>query len=210
MLDEYWKKNVDLENVPIYYMGVLMAKCMMIFQTYINMAGKVVREAFKRGNDPFNFSHIKRIKKIDEINHKQPNVVMASPGMLQRGLSRDLFDLWCHDEKNGVIFTGYCVETSFAREILSGKSETRVNGEEIPIKMSVLNISFSAHADCNDTKDFIRQVDPKYVVLVHGEKHEAKKLLKDLEKNFPNIQIFAPKNWQVVEIACKSKKICVL
>jgi cleavage and polyadenylation specificity factor subunit 3 len=41
-------------------------------------------------------------------------VVMASPGMLQQGLSKSLFQKWCHDEKNGVLFTGYCVENTFA------------------------------------------------------------------------------------------------
>ena len=50
----------------------------------------------------------------------KPMVVMAAPGMLQKGLSRNLFQKWCHDEKNGVLFTGYCVEGTFARDILNG------------------------------------------------------------------------------------------
>lgn len=37
-------------------------------------------------------------------------VVMASPGMLQNGLSRELFELWAPDPKNGLIIAGYCVE----------------------------------------------------------------------------------------------------
>jgi cleavage and polyadenylation specificity factor subunit 3 len=44
---------------------------------------------------------------------------MASPGMLQNGLSRDLFDLWCSDAKNGVVFAGYCVEGTLAKKIMS-------------------------------------------------------------------------------------------
>ena len=39
--------------------------------------------------------------------------------------------------------------------------------------MSVEYISFSAHADFDQTKDFIDQVKPGLVVLVHAEKHEA-------------------------------------
>lgn len=31
---------------------------------------------------------------------------MASPGMMQSGLSRELFELWCTDAKNGVIIAG--------------------------------------------------------------------------------------------------------
>lgn len=47
------------------------------------------------------------------------------------------------------------------------------NGQPTKVKMSVEYISFSAHADFDQTKDFIEKVKPGMVVLVHGEKHEA-------------------------------------
>jgi cleavage and polyadenylation specificity factor subunit 3 len=34
-------------------------------------------------------------------------------------LSREIFEKWCHDEKNGIIITGYCVENTLAKEILT-------------------------------------------------------------------------------------------
>ena len=40
---------------------------------------------------------------------------MASPGMMQSGLSRELFESWCTDFKNGVIIAGYSVEGTMAR-----------------------------------------------------------------------------------------------
>ena len=33
-------------------------------------------------------------------------MIMASPGMMQSGLSRELFESWCTDPKNGVIIAG--------------------------------------------------------------------------------------------------------
>jgi hypothetical protein len=39
-----------------------------------------------------------------------PAVVMASPGMLQNGFSRQLFEQWCPDARNGLVVAGYCVE----------------------------------------------------------------------------------------------------
>ena len=30
--------------------------------------------------------------------------------MMQSGLSRELFEAWCSDKKNGCIVAGYCVE----------------------------------------------------------------------------------------------------
>ena len=40
---------------------------------------------------------------------------MASPGMMQSGLSRQLFEAWCTDKRNGVIIAGYCVEGTLAK-----------------------------------------------------------------------------------------------
>lgn len=46
-----------------------------------------------------------------------PSVVLASPGMMQSGLSRELFESWCTDKRNGVIIAGYCVEGTLAKVI---------------------------------------------------------------------------------------------
>ena len=40
---------------------------------------------------------------------------MASPGMMQSGLSRQLFETWCTDKRNGLIVAGYCVEGTLAK-----------------------------------------------------------------------------------------------
>ena len=57
---------------------------------------------------------------------------MASPGMMQSGLSRQLFEAWCTDKRNGVIVAGYCVEGTLAKvhtyipQCLSDDDNTRV------------------------------------------------------------------------------------
>ena len=52
---------------------------------------------------------------MDEFDDIGPCVVMASPGMMQSGLSRELFESWCSDKKSGVIIAGYCVEGTLAK-----------------------------------------------------------------------------------------------
>ena len=42
-------------------------------------------------------------------------MIMASPGMMQSGLSRQLFEAWCTDKRNGVLIAGYCVEGTLAK-----------------------------------------------------------------------------------------------
>ena len=117
ILEEHWRKDsARLHDIPIYYASALAAKCMNVYQTYINMMNENIIERNKIGN-PFDFSHISYLKGIDQFNDSGPSVVMASPGMLQSGLSRELFEKWCENEKNCVIIPGYCVEGTLAKVI---------------------------------------------------------------------------------------------
>ncbi|KAF3835836.1 hypothetical protein F7725_028394 [Dissostichus mawsoni] len=79
---------------------------------------------------------------------------MASPGMMQSGLSRELFESWCTDKRNGVIIAGYCVEGTLAKHIMTEPDEIcTMSGQKLPLKMSVDYISFSAHTDYQQTSE---------------------------------------------------------
>jgi cleavage and polyadenylation specificity factor subunit 3 len=114
ILDEYWQAHPDLHNVPVYYASSLAKKCMAVYQTYTNMMNSRIREIAKKSN-PFQFKHISNLKSIASFDDVGPCVMMASPGMLQSGLSRELLELWCVDKKNGVIIPGYVVEGTLGK-----------------------------------------------------------------------------------------------
>ena len=53
--------------------------------------------------NPFEFKNIKYLKSLDHFEDLGMGcVVMASPGMLQNGVSRILFDKWCSNPRNGI------------------------------------------------------------------------------------------------------------
>lgn len=106
ILDEYWSNHPELHDIPIYYASSLAKKCMAVYQTYINAMNEKIRRQIAI-NNPFVFKHISNLKSIDHFEDVGPCVVMASPGMMQSGLSRELFESWCTDPKNGVIIAGY-------------------------------------------------------------------------------------------------------
>lgn len=51
-------------------------------------------------------SYLCIIQGMDQFEDIGPCVIMASPGMMQSGLSRELFEMWCTDPNNGVIIAG--------------------------------------------------------------------------------------------------------
>jgi cleavage and polyadenylation specificity factor subunit 3 len=97
--------------------------------------------------------------------------------MLQSGVSRQLFDRWASDPKNGCLIAGYAVEHTLAKEIMSQPREVvTMEGRRQPLNCLVDYVSFSAHVDFVQNRDFITTVNPRNIVLVHGAKEEMGRL----------------------------------
>lgn len=178
ILDEYWQANPHLQNIPIWYASKLASRALRVYQTYANMMNARIRAQMDVSN-PFSFRHIQNLKSIDvnTFSDSGPSVVFASPGMLQSGVSRQLFDRWAPDPKNGVLIAGYAVEHTLAKEIMNQPKEVvTLEGRRQPLNCLVDYVSFSAHVDFVQNRSFITQVDPKHIILVHGQKDEMGRL----------------------------------
>lgn len=209
ILDEYWANHPELHNIPIYYASPLAKRCMAVYQTYINSMNERIRNQFATSN-PFLFKHISPLKSIDNFDDVGPSVVMASPGGLQSGLSRQLFDKWCGDKKNSCLIPGYVVEGTLAKTIINEPKEVQLmNGLTAPLNMQVHYISFSAHADYAQTSTFLKELMPPNIILVHGEANEMGRLKQKLISLFAdrNTKIISPKNCQSVEMHFNSEKM---
>lgn len=212
ILDEYWSLHPQLHDVPIYYASSLAKKCMAVYQTYVNAMNERIRQQIAV-NNPFIFKHIQNLRGIDHFEDVGPCVIMASPGMMQSGLSRELFEAWCTDSRNGVIVAGYCVEGTLAKHLLSEPEEVAtMAGHKLPLKMSVDYISFSAHTDYEQSSHFIRQLKPAHIVLVHGEQNVMARLRDALQReleqlpDFANVQIHSPRNTAAVTLPFRGEQ----
>ncbi|GJD11110.1 Cleavage and polyadenylation specificity factor subunit 3-I [Galdieria sulphuraria] len=213
ILEEYWEAHPDLQDIPIYYASSLAKRCMSVYQTYINMMNDNIRKRYEVSN-PFAFKYVLNVKNIQDFDDSGPCVFMASPGMLQSGLSRELCERWCTDRRNGIILPGYSVEGTLAKHILSEPSTiTRLDGKEVPLRCSVDYITFSAHSDFLQTSEFIDRSRSGHIVLVHGEMTEMGRLRNALDLKYnkgqsvPNIRIYTPKNCQTVRLTFRAEKV---
>lgn len=169
------------------------------------MMGDKLRMELESGHNPFKFEQYDKLDLIADAT--TPLVIMASPGMMQNGPSRELFMKWAPDKKNGIVFTGYCVEGSLAKKVMDSEKTIVVNDQLITREMSVEYISFSAHADFVHTQDYIKILQPPNIVLVHGDQNEMSKLKNALLSEFKDkISILTPKNCQQVRFKLVSKK----
>merc|ERR1719356_1429319 len=128
-------------------------------------------------------------------------VVMAAPGMLQSGASRELFEAWAPDKKNGVIVTGYSVAGTLAHDLQSEpESITMSDGRKVGVRATVKFISFSAHSDYNQTSDFIKKLKANVVVLNHGEEVHMGRMRTKLREEYPELNVLAPQNCMTVAL----------
>lgn len=234
ILEEWWarEENKDLRDTKIYFISPLAAKILEVFKRNTNIMGKKIKNKFltQGSKKPFDLEYIISVKNYDEMlkegyDESKPCVVFASPGMLQQGLSRELFEKWYNNENNATVITGYCVENTFAKELLKDTNEiTLSNGTKVPLKMLVKEVTFSAHCDFNDTKRFIELIKPKKIILVHGESKEMKNLKDEIYNKIKlesskavkeasslacltNTKIYTPLNCQKIHFKYKVPKV---
>ena len=128
-------------------------------------------------------------------------------------ITRELFESWCTDKKNGCVIAGYCVEGTLAKTILSDPEEiTAMNGQKLPMNLTVESVSFSAHADYKQTSGFLRKLKPPHVVLVHGEANEMSRLKAALLREYEadpthKIEVHNPRNTVSVELYFRGEKM---
>lgn len=194
ILDEYWGKHPEFQRFPIYYASNLARKCMVIYQTYVGAMNDNIKRLFRERmaeaeasgdgsgkGGPWDFKYIRSLKNLDRFDDVGGCVMLASPGMLQNGVSRELFERWAPSEKNGVIITGYSVEGTMARQIMQEPDQIQAvmarnivgarrgpGGDSekvmIPRRCSVQEYSFAAHVDGVENREFIEEVAAPVVV----------------------------------------------
>jgi cleavage and polyadenylation specificity factor subunit 3 len=217
ILDEYWDQHRELQKYPIYYASDLAKKCMGVYQRYIYMMNESIRVKMAETNaNPFFFKYIKNISHIDKMNDKMPCVMIASPGMLQSGLSRRILEKWSPDPRNSVILTGYSIDGTMAKNLLREPNEipSMEPGVMVPRRIGVEEISFAAHVDFEQNAEFIDLVNPKTIVLVHGESNPMGRLKSALLSKYQKlrstdaeIKIYNPKNSTVLSLEFKAEKV---
>ncbi|KZM20297.1 hypothetical protein ST47_g8482 [Ascochyta rabiei] len=240
ILDEYWGKHPQYQKVPIYYNSSLARRCMQVYQTYVGAMNDNIKrltkqrfaEAEAEGDvgrrGAWDLRFVRSLKNLERFDDMSGCVMLASPGMMQSGTSRELLERWAPDPRNGVIITGYSVEGTMAKQIVhepeqipaimtrAANNSRRVGQREneqimIPRRCTVQEYSFAAHVDGKENMEFVQEVAAPVVILVHGEKGNMTRLKSKLlgfnaHKAVPT-KIYSPANCEELRIPFKTDKI---
>ncbi|GBG27670.1 Cleavage and polyadenylation specificity factor subunit 3 [Hondaea fermentalgiana] len=210
ILEDHWNKNPDLRGINIYHTSRIANEALKVYKAFINVMNAEMRS--RQLSDPWNLQNIGSLGENEVI--QAPAVVLASPGYLQSGTSRRLFELWCSDRRNGVILAGYSVEGTLAKELSKAGSIKEIeslNGTMLTVDCDIKTITFAAHSDYPGTKSFVDQLRPKNIILVHGEQEQMRKLNADLSRD-PTLRelgtnIYRPHNGEPVNLKFQEQRI---
>ncbi|KAJ5994755.1 Endoribonuclease ysh1 [Penicillium waksmanii] len=245
ILDEYWETHPELQKIPIYYIGNMARRCMVVYQTYIGAMNDNIKRLFRQrmaeaeasGDKsatagPWDFRFVRSLRSLERFDDVGGCVMIASPGMLQTGTSRELLERWAPSERNGVVMTGYSVEGTMAKQLLNepdqipaimskvstvqGRGRVPGGNDEdqkvmIPRRCTIDEVSFAAHVDGVENRNFIEEVAAPVVILVHGEKHQMMRLKSKLlslnADKTVKVKVYTPANCDEVRIPFRKDKV---
>ncbi|MDX2034352.1 MAG: MBL fold metallo-hydrolase [Blastocatellia bacterium] len=180
-------RSKRLASFPVWVDGMVKTVCGVYSQYPAHQTAYARRLIEKHGN-PF-FNVVDEIRPVgtpaerEKVIAGDPCVIIASSGMLTGGASAFYAQRLVEDERNGIAITGYQDEESPGRQLLElAAAETReitVAGRTLDVRCGVSKYALSAHADCNEIAGLIEAINPREVVLVHGE-GDSREALRDL------------------------------
>lgn len=152
-------------------------------------------------DDPFHFDGLKYVESVEDsrrlVDHQEPCVIISASGTADAGRVRHHINSIISDEKNSILFVGYCGEESLGGQLLKGCNEVELFGDPCSVKAEVGRMAgMSAHGDYDELSQFLSKQNPenvKRLFLVHGEHSVQKEFAAKLErKGYQHIEIPSP------------------
>jgi putative mRNA 3-end processing factor len=172
------KKNF---NVPIYLDGMgKKVTDLFVKESKFVRDGKLLRKALDKVEFIRDYKHRKRIVQSQAI-------IVTTSGMMDGGPIMDYIKYFYHDKNNAVLLTGYQAEGSNGRKLLE-QGFVEVDNKIYDVKAFVKKFDFSAHSGQKELVNMIKSINPKHLIINHGDPVEMNEFVLKLD-SIPDIHI---------------------
>jgi Cft2 family RNA processing exonuclease len=108
------------------------------------------------------------------------------------------------DERQAIFFVGYAdPDTPGGRLKASKPGETFLFGPsagEVTRRCEVQDFDLTAHANREELLNFVGNVEPRTVLLTHGEDESRAWFEEKIRERHPKIKVLSPKAGEIVEV----------
>jgi putative mRNA 3-end processing factor len=179
-------------SVPIYFDG--MAKSITeIFLSY----PEYLRNS-DRLTEAFHSVRLVTNEKDREAALSEQSIIVTTAGMLDGGPICYYLPRIAKSQKTALLLTGYQADNSNGRKLLD-EGYVEVDNKKYSIMCDVKKYDFSGHAGMSELQEIITYVNPKHVIIQHGEGAQIRALKAFIEQN-TSAQCHMPKTGERINI----------
>jgi len=185
------EKNFD---APIYFDGMCVKMTKKIIKgtnAYLNNE-KVLRKMLRK------VKFVKGEKQRNQIAAGKRKIFLTTSGMVQGGPVMHYLKYMWENPKNSVLLMGFQCKRTNGRHLYEDKY-VYIKGWKTYVNCEVQKYEFSGHADDTELKKYVEKVDPKVLVVQHGDKEHSEALASWAKKHL-RCRVVVPKIGDVLEI----------
>ncbi len=178
--------------IPTFVDSPLAVKATEIFRLHVEDLKPSVREALFMRTDPFGFEGLQLVRTVDEsksLNHiKGSAIIISASGMAESGRILHHLRNNVGNERNIILFVGYCAENTLGWKLREGHKHVNILGDEFEVNADIEVLdSYSGHADHDELLGWFDRVQgaKSRVFLVHGEPERSSALKAALDEKHP-------------------------
>ncbi len=181
-------------QIPIYLDGMARKLMKIVLESddpYIKN-----RELLEQMNKRVIF--IKNGRERPQIAKKKGIVIVSTSGMVQGGPVVTYCDHMLQNKDNYIILTGYQAKGTRGRSIFEDHLYYN-HHQRIPVKAHVRKFDFSAHYGQDSIRSLQEKIQPKFLILQHGDLGALEASQKYAQDKLPNTKIYMPEINEVME-----------
>jgi Cft2 family RNA processing exonuclease len=143
--------------------------------------------------------------KLENMNLGGGKIFVLTAGMMSENTAAHNLALrLVGDERQSVFFVGYTdPDTPGGRLRAAKPGETflfSASGGELTRACDLQEFDLTAHANRDDMLEFVGRVNPRVVLLTHGDDHARAWFEDQIRSRYPAIQVFQPKPGETLEM----------
>ncbi len=168
------------------------------------------RYLVERQNVNLEFKEIPQtdLSKIEDLNYfkRNPGIVLASSGMmLEKTTSYKLLDFWLKQQSFAIFGVGYMAEDSPGYRVMNserfGKICIKEGDEPKIVNCLVERFYFSSHSKREDLLKMVNLLNPKKVILVHGDEKAKDWVGYNLLKEHKDLSLYSSHEGKEIIVA---------
>ena len=142
---------------------------------------------------------------VDKMRLTGGRLFVVTAGMMsEHTASHNLALRMIGDENQAIFFVGYADPDSPGGRLKAAKpGETFLlspSAGEVTRRCEVEDFDLTAHANRDDLLDFVGAVEPRVVLLSHGEEASCEWFTEQIHARYPKIKVLVPKPGETLEV----------